>query len=216
MTEGISEEVDWVMAGYEAFDEAGTQVYAVATRTTSAFSSEEAVLQIFKPDHYHYLGYVWAKLFRSSVVRTGDCRFAEDISFCEDKLFTVQFACASQRPVYYTTRPVYKYRLHPGSVMDSLEGSFNPRFVSDLEASIRIRTAVRSSFPGARNLCRAVDRSVYGSFRKISDMMARFAYPDVSLERRLRKKTTGSIGLPVYCCLELKRRIWKGWESFCR
>lgn len=216
LTEGISEDVDWIMAGYETYDDDGNQVYAVPERVSRTFSSEEALLQLFKPDHYHYLGYVWAKLFRSSVVRTGGCRFAEDISFCEDKLFTVQFACASPRPVFYTTRPVYRYRMHPGSVMDTLERSFNPRFESDLEASIRIRASIRTAFPGSRELCKAADRSVYGSFRKIAGMIARFASPDASLERRLRKKTTDCIGFPAYCILELKRRLWKGWKSFCR
>jgi len=216
LVDGISEDIDLVMAGYETYDEHGERVYSVAERTTSLLTPEGGLMQIFKPAHYRYFGYVWAKLFRASVIRTKGCHFAEDIRFCEDRLFTVQFICASRRPVRYFSAPVYRYRMRPDSAMAFLTKSFSPDFVSDLEATIRIRQSIRSSFPEARTLCRAADRSVYGSFRTLSNRIRTFRHPDAGLEKRLRSKTMDSIGKCAFAGYELRRIAGTLWRSCCR
>lgn len=215
LMEGVSEEVDVVMAGYESYDEKGDLVYAVSDRVISRLSPEEGLMQIFKPAHYRYFGYVWSKLYRSSVIGKKGCHFAEDLSFCEDRLFTVQYICTSMRPVRYFSAPVYKYRMHPGSAMDSLGKSFNPLFVTDLDATILIRESVRASFPKATDLCRAADKGVYASFRNLAGRIKTFHYPEAGLEDRLREKTVDSIGKPAFAAFEAKRRIRDLWKSCC-
>lgn len=215
LVKGVSDEVDVVMAGYESYNEKGDLVYAVSDRVVSRLSAEEGLMQVFRPAHYRYFGNICSKLFRSSVIRQSGCRFAEDIRFCEDRLFTVRYICASMRQVRYFSAPVYKYRMHPGSVMDSLGRSFNPLFITDLDATIRIRETVRASFPKAVDLCRAVDKGVYASFRKLADRIMAFGYPEAGLERRLRKKAMDSIGIPAFAALEAKRRIRELWKNCC-
>lgn len=216
LVSGVSDDIDLVMAGYETYDERGEVVYSVADRTTSLLTPESGLMQVFRPTHYRYFGNICSKLFRSSVIRNHRCRFAEDIRFCEDRLFTVQYICASMRPVRYFSAPVYKYRMHPGSAMDSLGKSFNPLFITDLDATIRIRETVHASFPEAADLCRAADKGVYASFRILADRIKAFRYPEVGLERRLRRKAMDSIGLPAFAALEAKRRIRVLWKNFSR
>ena len=216
LAEGVSEGVDLVMMGYESLDEKGNLVYSVSERTCMTLSSQKGLMQLFKPTHYRYLGYVWSKLFRSSVIRKEGCRFAEDLHYCEDRLFTVQFVCASKRPVYYSTTPVYYYRLHPDSAMASLGRSFNPDFLSDLDGTIRIREWVRSSFPGEKALCKVADRNVYGSYRYLSQRIRTFGYREDGLQGRLRAKAMDSIGKGTYAAFALRRVLGGIWTSCCR
>jgi hypothetical protein len=105
--------------------------------------------------------------------------------------------------------------MHPGSAMDSLGKSFNPLFITDLDATIWIRESVRTSFPKVTNLCRAADKGVYASFRNLAGRIKTFHYPEAGLEDRLRKKTMDSIGIPVFAAFDAKRRIRDLWKSCC-
>ena len=215
LAESVSEEVDLVMMGYESYDEKGNLIYAVPDRIAMTLSSEEGLMQILRPAHYRYFGNICSKLFRTSVIRRKGCRFAEDLRFCEDRLFTVQFVCASGRPVYYSTTPVYYYRHHPGSAMASLGKSFNPDFLSDLDGTIRIREAVRSSFPKEKALCRVADRSVYSSYSKLSRRIRTFGYREAGLQKRLRAKTIDSIGRGPFVEFALRNAVGRIWKSCC-
>ena len=216
LIDGASDAVDMVMMGYESYDEQDNLVYAVSDRVVRALSPVEGLMQIFKPSHYSYYGYLFAKLFRSSVIRAEKCRFAEDISFCEDRLFTVQFICSSRRPVQYNSLPVYRYRLRSDGAMGSLEKAFNPKFLSDLDATVRIRSSVRSSFPESSDVCFAANKGVYNSYRTMIERIRKFQHQEEGLEKKLRAKTIDSIGRLAFTGFEMKRIARKVWRSCCQ
>lgn len=200
----ISDAVDMVMAGYEVYDDNGVLSYSVETRKEKNISAEAAVKEMYKPTDYRYQGYICSKLLRRSIIKEAKLSFAEDIFFNEDRLFTVGFIFASERNVYYTTVPVYKYYERAGSVMMSLMSGFNPRFVTDMDAQIKMREMVRQK-SGNEELRELADEGVYGSYRRIKGMMKVFNYKSVELESKIRKKLVYAIGFRCYFKYEMSR-----------
>lgn len=204
LVDGISEEVDMVMAGYEVFDDCGELSYSINAHIEKIIANELAVKEMYQPTDYRYQGFVWDKLFSMSVVRRAKLHFAEDICFNEDRLFIVGFICASERNVCYKTAPVYKYYERMGGAMMSLKKGFNPKFVTDMEAQIRMREIVRLRFKD-QELLNLADIGVYYSYRRIKGMMKEFRYKDGSLKSQLRSRLLGVIGFGRYLVLEEKR-----------
>lgn len=208
---GISEDVDMVMAGYMAYDTDENLIYSVNSRIERIISNELAVKEMFEPSDYGYQGYICGKALRSSVLKRAKLHFAEDIFFNEDHLFITEFVCSSGRNVYYTTEPVYKYYERPNSVMMSLKKSFNPNFITDMEAQIRIREAVKEHFDHAQLLDMA-DEGVFHSYRRIKWLMKRFSYKDRQLSKGLWRRMGETIGWKNVIRFEIrrdKRRVLK-------
>ncbi|MCR5039689.1 MAG: glycosyltransferase family 2 protein [Bacteroidales bacterium] len=204
MVNCISDTVDMVMAGYEVYDDNGALSYSVETRKEKSISAEAAVKEMYKSTDYRYQGYICSKLLRRSIIKEAKLSFAEDVFFNEDRLFIVGFIFASERNVYYTTVPVYKYYERAGSVMMSLMSGFNPRFVTDMDAQIKMREMVRLK-SGNKELRELADEGVYGSYRRIIGMLKEFNYKDVELESKMRKKLVHAIGFRCYCIYEMSR-----------
>jgi glycosyltransferase involved in cell wall biosynthesis len=204
MVDGISEEVDLVMAGYETFDDNGALIYSVDTKVSKVITSIDAVKELFEPSDYWYQGYIWGKLYRLSGVRNEKIRFSEDVYFNEDRLYLARFICAMERGIYYSTIPVYMYFEREGGAMMSLKDCFNIKFVTDMEAQIRIKDCVRSRFDSLE-LLELADFEVYKSYRRIVGMIKESQYNDMKLSARLFKRLIGSIGLASFAKYEIKR-----------
>lgn len=211
LVNGVSEEVDMVMAGYEMCDENEKLTYLVEVRTERIISDERAAKEMFSPSDYWYEGYIWGKMFRQSIVESSNLLFAEDIYFNEDRLFLVEFVYAMKRNVYYTTVPVYKYYERSGSAMVSLKQGFNYKFITDIEAQIRMREIIRSRFEN-EELFGLADYEIYKSFRRIVGMMKEYDHKDFKLKSRLYIHLVNSIGIKTFLKFEVqrdKRRVLK-------
>ena len=211
MVNGISDAVDMVMAGYEVYDDKGVLSYSVETRKEKRISAEMAVKEMYKPTDYRYQGYICSKLLRRSIIKEARLSFAEDVFFNEDRLFIVGFIVASGRNVLYTTVPVYKYFERLDGVMMTLRKGFNLKFVTDMEAQIRMREIVRSRFEN-EELFGLADYEVYKSFRRIIGMMKEFDHKDYKLKSKLNIRLVKSIGIRAFLKFEMqrdKRRVLK-------
>lgn len=211
LVNGISEEVDMVMAGYEMYDENEKLTYSVESRSERIISGELAAKEMFSPSDYWYEGYICAKMFRRSIVESSNLHFAEEIYYNEDRLFSVGFICAMERKVYYTTVPVYKYYERLGGAMMSLKKGFNFKFITDMEAQIRMREIVRSRFEN-EELFGLADYEIYKSFRMIVGMMQECNHKDYKLKSKLNIRLVNSIGIKAFLKFEMqrnKRRVLK-------
>ena len=202
--DGISEDVDMVMGGYEIYDEEGKLIYSVEDHIEKVISCETAAKEMYEPADYKYQGYVWNKVVRQSLVKDAGLRFAEDIVFNEDRLFMTELICASGRDVFYNTIPVYKYYERQGSAVMSIRKGFNPKFVTDLDARIRMGRAVKSRF-GNKELSALADYEVYKGYRKIVGMAQDFHHEDHLLLSRLRSQLVDAIGFRRYLQYEMHR-----------
>ncbi len=81
-------------------------------------------------------GYLWNRLFRTSIVKDNHLRFREDIYIKEDGLFLVQYLCRCKGKHYFSSLPVYKYRINDGSVMRNYSGIINYKSVSGVYGDI--------------------------------------------------------------------------------
>lgn len=196
--------VDLVMAGYEVYNDVGEKTYSIEKCISNLIPNESAVKEMYAPTDYRYQGYISSKLFRLSLICLNSIRFAENIFFNEDRLFVTQFICISGRDVSYTTIPVYRYFERPESATMSLRKFFNPKFVTDLDAQIKMREVVGSRFENEK-WHEIVDFSVYESYRRIVGMMDDFQVDDKSLLNNLRSKLISTIGRGKYIKYEYQR-----------
>lgn len=209
MVDGISDEVSMVIAGYIICDDNGTITYSIDKRVSCIIDIEKAVKELFAPSDYYYQGYICSKLLKRSVICRNNIGFSEDVFFNEDRLFLMQYICIIEKNVFYTTIPVYKYFERAGSAMMSLRKGFNPRFITDMEAQIKMRECVRARL-GDEELLELADLEVYNSYRRIVGMMNEFQVDDKPLLRQLHSRLISSIGRGKYIKYEMhrdKRRV---------
>ena len=140
-----NENTDYIMCGYEVYDEEGKCTYAIATRKLGVMNREDALMEMFWPTDYRYQGYLWNKLFKASVVRDNHLSFVQGIKFNEDRLLNVEYLCNIRGDVAYTTAPIYKYTERSTGAMASLTQRFNPNFLTDLDAFVKMGDMLRTS-----------------------------------------------------------------------
>ena len=208
MKDGFSDDVDMVMAGYEIQDDGGNVVYSIETRVEKRISSLMAISEMFSPADYRYQGYIWGKSFRMSVIRAGGLRFAEDVFYNEDRLFVAKFISSSQKDVFYTTKPVYRYSERADGAMMSLKKTFNNKFVTDMEAQARIRELVRLHYDN-EILQELADYGIYHSYRMIVGIMHKSNAYNACLSHELRTRLIDIIGRGKYIQYESRRKIQK-------
>ena len=209
LVDKTSEEVDLVMGGYEAYNECREVLFSVSERVEMVLNNDDALMQIYRPSYYKYLGYVASKLYRRSTIQMHNVRFASDIYYCEDALFLTTFMCASGKSVYFFTTPVYGYYVHDDSAMGRLGRHFTEKFLTDLDAHMRMKDEIETVYPRHRRLRKAARDGVYNSFRKIKGMLRSYKVRDSSLEQFLRKKTIRGIGVDYYCLFEVRQILRK-------
>lgn len=139
------EDIDYVICGYEVYDEDGNCSYTIPERQERVISREDALMEMFASTDYRYQGYLWNKLFRASIIRDNNSRFVKGIKFNEDRLYNVEYLCRIKGNVAYTTVPVYHYVERSSSAMASLNQRFNPAFITDLEAFVKMGDVLRTS-----------------------------------------------------------------------
>lgn len=211
MVDGVCEEIDLVMAGYENYDFDGNLLYSIDIRDSRIISADEGAMEMYSPRDYRFQGYVWSKLYRLNVIKNRHLCFAEDLIFSEDRLFVTQYICSNISRIYYTTMPAYRYYERPESAMGTLNGMFNQGVITDLDARIRMRRFVNKRFDN-EELAGVVDFDVYRGYRRIIGFMQTFHFEGRQQKRHLRRKTVEALGLFRYLSFERvrnKRRIEK-------
>lgn len=119
----------------------------------------------------------WAKLFKRKVI--GDTRFAEDLTYAEDKLFVFEILgkCSS---IMTVSSAVYGYYLRPGSLGSDISSdehilkikAFLPRYVSTL-------SVLSQRCPSSRKVLSLYHNDVVG--RYVSRILNQFSTRESSL-----------------------------------
>ena len=178
LASGTSEDVDMVWGGYEVFDERGEKTYAIPDRISEYLTNKEGLEMLFRPRYYRYLGFSVGRLFRRAVLCSLGICFDEDIAYNEDRLFCVRFMCASNAGIRFITTPVYGYIERQNSAMGLLKRSFQPAFITDLTAMIRMRRVIYDNYQRGESVRELVDSACYASWRRIAGMKG---YSDLGL-----------------------------------
>ena len=214
LVSGICDKVDMVWGGYKVYDERMDCTYAVSENIIQDLTNEQGIEMLFCPRYYRYLGFVWGRLFRRSVLESCMIRFDEDIHYNEDRLFCTRFLSSSQNRICFMTAPVYGYVEHPKSAMGVLKRSFHPQFVTDLTAMIRMNKCIRQRYPKNGELERLVDYNCFFSWRRMTRMAGFYEQTNAWKRFGIVRSLISGIGLKAFVLLcwdfdmkRIKKRI---------
>lgn len=197
MMEMVSVNIDYVICGYEVYDEEGKCTYAIATRKLGVMSREDALMEMFWPTDYRYQGYLWNKLFRASVVRDNHLSFVQGIKFNEDRLLNVEYLCNIRGDVAYTTAPIYKYTERSTGAMASLTQRFNPNFLTDLDAFVKMGDMLRTSKQN-ETLREAHMQSMLCSVGRMYSICRQFEQLNMKWRYDIESRFYKAVGLRLY------------------
>ena len=196
MTSLINEQTSYVMCGFDEYDENGMQKFMVEP-IQHTIDVEQAIMEMFVPTGYYWQGFLWCKLFKSSIIRKNNLKFNTQITFNEDRLFSVEYLCHSVGKVAFSTIPVYNYSIHSSGLTASLSSKFNPLFITDLDAYVEIGNVLRKSTKSqilmdayAMSMCASATR-FYGMCRTFGELTIKRIW---EVENRLVK----GIGMTKY------------------
>ena len=71
--------------------------------------------------------YLWNKLLKSSIIKTNNLHFKEDIHYYQDVLFAYQYLFCCKRNVYCLDKPIYVYFKRNTGESSSITNKYNPK-----------------------------------------------------------------------------------------
>ena len=119
LVNGVSDEVDIVMGGYEEVDGQGETPSTVVEYEQFRLNKRHSGITQYAGYGLYglYWGYMWVRLLRRDLINKNAIRFDANIAIKEDTLFIMQYVCRSNGITQYVTRPVYRYYKRPDSAM---------------------------------------------------------------------------------------------------
>ena len=172
---------EMVFGGYVVCNEEGEMIASPREEVCKEFSKIETIEQLYRASYSNYEGYLWCKLFRTDLIKNHHLSFSEEIFFNEDRLFIMQCLAQVCHAVVYTSTPVYRYYHHPQSVYWSLQKQWNPRYVTDLRAYVKMYETV-SEITSRGNVLLIAKEGIRSSIKTIRRMLKRNHVKDVQVE----------------------------------
>lgn len=210
LVDGVSDDVDIVLAGYERCHEDGSVFYRVEDRVVSLLDKQESLLTVFEgqDEYYITLGYVWIRLLRNKIIQEHHLRFDTEIRCMEDSLFLTRYICCSNGVSRYNTEPVYKYYHRENGTLEKWSREFNIGYADCLFALVKMKKEIEVSFPGHRQIVDVVRELIWGRYKRILDRMDRFGVQDEALTNRMQKVMRKELGFGFFA-RKAKRRIMR-------
>lgn len=217
-TESLPDNIDLVTTKYQIKDESGRVIIDYSKFDDREFELNDFLFELFTLKKHEYQGYIWGKLLRGSVIRDKNIRFRENIYFNEDRLFIVEFVCASKKNILYRNHLSYNYILHQTNATSSLSKVYNKRFVTDFDAMLLMRKCIRKHTSFSHFT--VIDESIEHSYHRNEKMM--FLFDQYSFRNHIHMATgilrsgTFRCGfikqlLKPFCMLVLPSSVYKNW-----
>ena len=147
MVKYMQDGIDSVCCTYVTTDEYDSLIaYSSTDHFGEVIERDKALSDFYIPSFGNcFNGYLWNRLFRTSIIKDNHLRFREDVHIKEDGLFLVQYLCRCKGKHYFSSEPVYKYRINDGSVMRNYSGFINSKSVSGVVGDIECYKEVADS-----------------------------------------------------------------------
>ncbi len=191
----ISEEVDIVMGGFIEVDEGGNSL-SVDENVVLCLSKKQSAISLYGNNgyYYKYLGYLWNRLLRKSIIQKNCLRFDSSIAIKEDTLFLMQYVCGSNGITRQTTSPVYQYYRRTDSAMGKVLNSFEPKYVDSFYALVKMKREVEATFPCWSEVLFVARQSILMRYGIIVDRMEKYGVRDENLKKRLYEEMKREMG----------------------
>ena len=210
MMDGVSEDVDLVLAGYYEWEGKTLQQDTSGCGNAGIIDPYQALLMMYPFTDYPYMGFAWGKLFRRSLIGKNNLLFDERIVIKEDTLFVVEYICGIHHLVYYTPIPIYNYIKLPTGAMGGLNLAYNPNYLTSFDAAVRMNQQVHQ-LPGiSKALSKAAKFEVVNRVYRVYGHMLSNGVDDKPLVTELKRRAIREVGRGYYWEYQFwrnKRRI---------
>lgn len=150
--------------------------YTLTIRQSHVYTQDQ-----IRSDSIHLLSVCWAHMFRRSTMTV--CRFAEDIRYSEDTLFTTQNFFG--RPCNtLVTHEEFLYIYNRNNPQAATAQNFRIERLSEIEACRRMQEAVKDHPPVADMIRKRLLLYVWNNYRSILSTGANSRYPTETAELR--------------------------------
>lgn len=149
--------IDVIMGSYIQLNTDGNNYYEKKIFELT-LTPAESINILLLTHRFHYQGYLWNKIFRTSIIRRNNLIFNEKYHFNEDRLFCIEYMCRMSGKTLFTSKPVYRYITHTFSAIGQLRSAYNHHIYDDFESSIMILKLIKSNFFPKRTINLGRDR----------------------------------------------------------
>lgn len=177
---------DLVVCGYIT-EYRGEIVEQTAPVKQLYMNREEYLCSLYEDDTVDYQGFLWDKIFRREIIEKWGLRFAEDISYNEDRLFLTEYMLHGEK-VAWMNEWMYHYQVREDSAMGAGRGFFaSEAEMSEIAAFQRI-LKVLEAYPEAYALAKQnMAIAQLRLFRRMLDKKGFLRYRKSSLRKYARK-----------------------------
>lgn len=147
-----SEDYDMIVTRYDISSDEKDNKNKMFEHFHNKLTFKDMLIELYAPKNNKYPGYVWNKIFRSSIIKNKHIRFNEKISYNEDRLFIVNYLCASRKDVTFTPLICYHYCLRKDSLMGSSKKNYNRRYATDFDAFVSMYEQIKKAPTKAINI----------------------------------------------------------------
>lgn len=210
LANGISDEVDIVMGGYEEVDEFGVMSQVVPEHRSFRLNKRHSIITQYAGCGLwgRYWGYLWVRLLKRDIVNRYNIRFDANIAIKEDTLFVMQYVCRSKGITQVTTDPVYRYWIRSDSAMGGVKQKFDYKYVSSFYAFVGMKHEVETVFPKCSEPVFVAKQGVFVRYDDVVRMMDESCVEDEELKRKLYFEMKEEVGSIWFFKL---RRKWRNW-----
>ena len=205
MMDGVSEDVDLVFAGHYEWEGTILRKDSSGFGEAGIIDQNQALLMMFPFTDCPYMGYVWGKLFKKSLIEKNGLLFDERIVIKEDTLFVVEYICGVHNLIYYTPTPVYNYIKLPTGAMGGLNMAFNPNYLTSFDAIVKMNQSVQKLSGISKALSRVAKFEVVNRVYLVYGHMLDNGINDKYLVEGLKRRAIREVGLRYYLDYQFSR-----------
>ena len=216
MVGGISDDVSMVQAGFNRFKDGilltNTGVLDIKG---GIMDRQQALLMLYQYKGV-YMGYLWGRLFNRGFIIEKKISFNERISIKEDTLFVATYLCHNLKPFYFTSVPVYNYFRISSGTMESLNKTYNPKYISSFDAVVEMNRMIQVLSDVNRDVAMVARYEVIARCYLIYGHMLKHNSVDKKKVRQLKFNAMSEVGLIYYMDYQFhrcKRRIIKFFQK---
>ena len=198
MMDGVSEDVDLVLAGYYEWEGKTLQQDTSGCGNAGIIDPYQALLMMYPFTDYPYMGFAWGKLFRRSLIGKNNLLFDERIVIKEDTLFVVEYICGIHHLIYYTPIPIYNYIKIPTGAMGGLKMAYNPKYLTSFDAVVQMNQSVQKLSGISKVLSKAAKFEVVNRIYRVYGHMLDNGFCDKQVVAGLKRRAIREVGLCYY------------------
>ena len=213
LVDNTSDDVDVVMGGYEKYDVNGHVVETVGkTGEILVLTKKESITSLYHGHalDYYYLGWMWIRMFRNSIIKCERISFDTGLRIKEDTLFTIQYLCRSNGVTRFVNKPVYKYFMRNGSAMGGWREGFDRSYIDSLYALIKMKQEIERYYPGCSDVVYVAKEGIWVRYNKIIGKAKQYNVEDTVLLNKLHNDVKKELKLSFFI-QKKTRKIIRKW-----